>query len=286
MRERHRCSALYHKGTVITADSQSHLLQSPLTSPGVIKCSDSDLLAIQMHVIKVNKLSPVEYLLQDVLHQALKHSLVQTALQMAAVYVYDQVAAFARIILVSNSLSYDFCTSHVPSLIDSGVSSSFLASFLSTWQCPPSSCQDPPLGAGLCTPPYFLSVGDHTLSVWFTTTTLFFLTDLQLHTSLHPSPCRLFKVTAYLHRFTVTFNDRDNRGCILQLLTGQASRFQMVQFSQYTLGCTAKGTVKSVFTSNHIIGHVHTYYQESSPRQHPLLCNTVINTDYLELYDS
>ena len=137
---------------------------------------------------------------------------------MAAVYVYDQFAAVARTILVSNSLSYDFCTSHVPSLIDSGVSSSFLASFLSTWQCSPSSCQDPPLGAGLCTPPYFLSVGDHTLSVWFTTTTLFFLTDLQLHTSLHPSPCRLFKVTAYLHRFTVTFNDRDNRGCILCLL--------------------------------------------------------------------
>ena len=24
-----------------------------------------------------------------------------------------------------------------------------------TWQCPASSCQDPPLGAGLCTPPYF-----------------------------------------------------------------------------------------------------------------------------------
>ena len=43
---------------------------------------------------------------------------------MAAVYVYDQFAAVARIILVSDSLSADFCISHVASLIDSGVSSS------------------------------------------------------------------------------------------------------------------------------------------------------------------
>ena len=85
---------------------------------------------------------------------------------MAAVYVYNQFVAVSRTILVSNSLSANFCTSPVVSLIDSGVSSSFLASFSlkSIWQCPPLSCQDPTLGAGLCTPPYFCQCpGPHTL---------------------------------------------------------------------------------------------------------------------------